>query len=99
MRVVAMETMLMALRIQPSTLVLASPVGALLLDELLRSGQLGGHSSKRHHWGSQLPWFEATSTEFDKWPGRVVSFSRQVFSGNSRIPKGRTFVDVVDALR
>lgn len=98
MRKVAIETLKMAVRIAAERLIVASGPGLALFEQVVTAGDLGAHDVQHLPATETGCWFDAQHYAFPGHEGRVVTFSRQVFSGNSRIPSGCTLVQVLPLL-
>lgn len=77
---------------------MASGPGLALFEQVATAGDLGAHDIQHLPATETGCWFDAQHYAFPGHEGRVVTFSRQVFSGNSRIPAGRTLAQVLPLL-
>lgn len=94
LREVALATLKMAIRLRPSRLLVASAAGRELLDDLVEIEGLGAVESQKFAADDSGFWFDVTRHTFVRQQCHVLAFSRQVFSGNSQIPKGRKLQEV-----
>lgn len=98
MRSVAVETLKMGVRLAAERLIVASGPGLTLFEQVVTAGDLGAHEVQYLPACDTGCWFDAQHYGFRGREGRVVTFSRQVFSGNSRIPSGRSLREVLPLL-
>jgi hypothetical protein len=98
MRIVAIETLRLGVRLAAERLIVTSGPGLVLLEQVASAGHLGAHDVLNLPANETGCWFDARHYAFPGRGGRVVTLSRQVFSGNSRIPGGRTLTEVLPLL-
>lgn len=98
MRAIALETLLMTLRVNPQMLIVASEAGLGLVEHLASTEQLVEHQVRAYTRAHTGLWFDVKHYAFQPSAGTVLALSRQVFSGNSRIPRGRRLQELLPLL-